>query len=802
LSVRNRSRGRFPALRASVMAVSALAALVAVGFGASGAAGSSDAAKAKRAGGFIDVGPDLYGGRVPYVAPDGRVVNLKIKKKALRKAVRQRILRRAGIRLMNHPAAIGEERVWFALDDTLGFYRKRFTLRARRNNIEVWVASPVARALPGGTATGLDFPAGDCRNGVRTTVTDAQINYLAQQFDEVMLPAESEAFSVAPDRDGSHFAPGSAGAPLQGISADPTGDGDDVVALIDNVRDENFYDTNNSQRLTRIAGFFSSGLNELFDRNIMTIDAYDWLHLTGADPPHEPSTDACTNAPARPFLYEGVFAHEYQHLLEYYENDAEVSWVNEGLSDWAQTLTGYVDPRVPVTQKGFDSHVQCFLGWLRQSSTFNPIPREQSGPENSLTLWGDQGPAETLCDYGATYTMMEYLHGQFGTPFMTRLHREDAIGLPGLDAVLDQVGSSRDSDDIVHNWAAMVAIDGLLDQGRKLRGGRASMYQAPTLNATIDWDNPHAFATPGAPPNGSDYLRLRDSAGQPLRLKDIKELRFDGGATVIPRQVAWSVDANPPGQAGDAALYSGTGDNRDEAIVRSVAVPAGAGASLTFNARWNLEEDAGGPWDFGYVQVSTNGGETYQSLTCTDTRTDHNPGAIPLVVANLPGFSGDSHGWRAQTCSLAAYAGQPVLLSFRTINDPSVQGTDPTIPPGFWVDDVAVGGTTISDGSSLDGWQHPTQIRAAPVHGFTVQLVAYKTSGRSAVRLGQVRLNSNFDARLDDDKLEDLLGESQADFVGAIVTFDEPTESITDYAPYTLTVRTKSRGHGGDDDDD
>ena len=28
-------------------------------------------------------------------------------------------------------------------------------------------------------------------------------------------------------------------------------------------------------------------------------------------------------------LYEGVFAHEYQHLLEYYENDAELSWVNE-----------------------------------------------------------------------------------------------------------------------------------------------------------------------------------------------------------------------------------------------------------------------------------------------------------------------------------------------------------------------------------------------------------------------------------------------------------------------------------------
>ena len=773
-----------------MFAVIALFALVALMVGASGASGGGDALKAKRGGGLIDVGSDLYGGRVPYVRPDGKVVDLKVKRKALNKALRKKILRRAGIRLMDHPRAVGQEAVWFALDDTLGFYRKRFTLRARRNNVEVWVASPVPRTLPGGTAVGLDFLAGDCRNGVRTTITDAQVNYLAEQFDENILPIESEVFSVAPNRDGSHFVPANAGAPLDGVVANPHGDGDDTVVLIDNVRDDNFYDLNNSQSLTRIAGFFSSGLNELFDRNIMTIDAYDWLHLTGPDPPHEPSTNPCTNAPARPFLYEGVFAHEYQHLLEYYENDAEVSWVNEGLSDWAQTVTGYVEPSRPITAKGFDNHVQCFLGWLRQSSPFNPIPREASGPENSLTVWEDQGDAEILCDYGAAYTMMEYLHGQFGTNFMTRLHREDAIGLSGLDVVLDQAGSRRDSDDIIHQWAAMVAIDGLLDQGRNLQGGRRSQYQTPTLNATIDWNNPHAFATPGAPPNGSDYLRLRDGQGT-LGVKDIGSLQFNGAATHVPRPHDWSVDPNPPGQTGDPALYSGTGDNRDEAIVREVAVPTGAGASLTFNARWNLEEDAGGPWDFGYVQISRDGGETYQSLTCTDTRTDHNPGAIPLVVANLPGFSGDSGGWKAETCSLAAYAGQTVLLSFRTINDPSVQGTDPTIPAGFWVDDVAIGGTGISDGSSLAGWQSPTQVNPIEVHGFTVQLVAWKTQGTSPVAITRLRLNDNFDGTVTGQQLQKVLGGVRADFVGAIVTYDEPTETITDYAPYSLTVTRK-----------
>ena len=68
--------------------------------GASGAAGSSEGLNANRGEGLIDVGPDIYGGRLPFLRADGKVVDLKIKKKALSKAARKRILRRAGIR---HP---------------------------------------------------------------------------------------------------------------------------------------------------------------------------------------------------------------------------------------------------------------------------------------------------------------------------------------------------------------------------------------------------------------------------------------------------------------------------------------------------------------------------------------------------------------------------------------------------------------------------------------------------------------------------------------------------------------------------
>ncbi|HET8651153.1 MAG TPA: hypothetical protein VFM13_01120 [Gaiellaceae bacterium] len=764
------------------MAVVTLVALGAVTVGASGAAGgNSDVFRAK-------LGKTKAGNGTIHLTPSQRNYPVRVGSRLIKPSqiakLRKRVLRRttkgARLRLASHTPVVGETRNWVGLDDVNGaYYRKTYTLRGVGGNIEVWVASE-DRTFAGVRSVGTDFQPGDCRNGARTTITDAQVNYLIDEFDDNILPKESEAFSVAPDRDGSHA--------LLGAPFHPGGDGDNTVVLIDNVRDDNFMDLNNTQGFSYIAGFFSSQLNTLFDRNIMTIDAFDWLHRTGANPAHEPSSNLCTSAPARPFLYEGVFAHEYQHLLESYASPGEQSWVNEGLSDWAQTLTGYADPARPITEIGFDSHIQCFLGNLGIITNANPIGRN-GGPENSLTLWGDQGDDEILCDYGAAYTLMEYLHGLYGTSFMSALHNEDVNGLAGLQKTLDAFHAERSARGTLHDWAMMVAIDGLLDQGRQLRGGPEWRYQTPTLNAVVNWDNPDAYSEPGAPPNGSDYLRLKDGAGNPLKLNQIKSLKFNGASVLPSKPIEWTVDANPPGHAGNPALYSGTGDLLDRAIVRSVTVPT-VDPNLRFNAQWNLED----AWDFTFVQVSTNGGATYQSVRCTDSRPTpaEDPAtypAVPNIRVHFPGFTGDSAGWKAETCNLSAYAGQTILVSFRNMTDPNTQGNGIAIPPGFWLDDLTLGAQALSDGSTLTGWMSATQARPIPVEGFTVQLLAYKQQGTSPVRIANVRLNGNFDATLSQRQLAALLGEgNNADVVAAIVMYDESTESIADYAPYSLTV--------------
>ena len=387
-------------------------------------AGSAQAASMSGVGVLRDVGPDYNGGKaLPFAADTAS------KARAASRAARAR----------STLAAVGDRQLWLGLDDELGFfYVKNYTLRAVGDHIEIWVASDEDEI-----SSGIQFPAGDCRNDERVTLTDAQLEAMADEFDGNIFPKESQAFSVPPERDGTL-----AFAADLGLPADYwQGEGDNIVVLVDNVRDSNFYDFPNNQ--TYIGGFFTSFFNELTDRNVMTIDAFDWLHRTGANPPDEPVPgDICASRPARPYLYESTFAHEYQHLLEYYTDPDETSWINEGLSMYAEALTGYADPSIPITRTGFEGSLQCFLGWGSHETPANPNPRP-GGPENSLTFWGDQGDGdELLCDYGAAESFMHMLADRYGADVLSALHRADQNGLASVRTVLRGATSARNRREI------------------------------------------------------------------------------------------------------------------------------------------------------------------------------------------------------------------------------------------------------------------------------------------------------------------------------------------------------------------
>jgi hypothetical protein len=323
----------------------------------------------------------------------------------------------------------------------------------------------------------------------------------------------------------------------------------------------------------------------------------------------------------------------------------------------------------------------------------------------------------------------------------------------------------------------MMATDGLIDSGARILGDyNESVFSTLNLNSFINWSNPDAYDTPGAPSNGSDYVRLRDASGNFLSGRDLNSLSFVGSATLPPKPVLWtSVTDAPLHPAGDAALYSGAGNNRDTAIIKPVTVNGG---SITFDALWN--EELG--WDFGFVQISTDNGVTYSSIPCTDTTTTTDPDALPTAKNNVPGFTGYSAAWKSETCSLAGYSGN-VLLAFRTYNDPATLGADGTKPVGFWVDNVKIGATLISDGADIATWKSPTQIHPSSVSGFAVTLMSVNGN---KITLKQLPLNADF-AVTNKANVQKYI-DKNADFVGAIVTYDDPAESSDDYAPYQLSV--------------
>jgi hypothetical protein len=438
--------------------------------------------------------------------------------------------------------AVGTVRKWPALDTVgasglplIGIYLKEYTLLSKGSNIEVWVASG-----KDDVSEGTKFPVGDCRTVAYdpTVVTKAQADGLVSEFDKKMLPVESKEFSVAPNADGT----ASLGQ-FEALGVDFRGKGDSTVTLVDNVRDENFYDFKNNR--SYIAGFFAPIFNALTNRNVMTIDAFDWAHRTGVSPKNEPSSDICKSRPARPRMYEGVFAHEYQHLLHSYTDPDESTWVNEGLSDMAPTLVGYSDARRRINQTRAESHIFCYQGYGEVKGPSNPNPNPCGGPQNSLTLWNDEGPgSEVLADYGHAWSFMLYLYDKYGTKFISELHRDgERQGLASVQTALDKFGNGKKVMDLLAEHQLSTLLDRFMSQkGAKITGAEKSAVLSKFVDSDVKLDQKSAYFLPGGAPNGADYVQLRDGKVM-LKGSQLKSLSFVGAA-VVPD------DGGPFGGAG------------------------------------------------------------------------------------------------------------------------------------------------------------------------------------------------------------------------------------------------------------
>jgi immune inhibitor A len=594
-----------------------------------------------------------------------------------------------------------DEKYFLYLDDYEGLYDfTLFLLVAEDDTAQIWVQAD------------LSWPEGDPRD--TPVVTCDQAAYMLGEFSGNMYPTETSFFGAPDFHDGGASLLEAWGNVPEGYYDDEAGR---QIVLVENVRDEQYYDPTYP---LYIAGFFSPSLEAYFDRNTMTIDSYQWEERTGPDG-------------SRPYLYEGTFAHEYQHLLHSDYDGDEENFVNEGLSDLAQYLTGYGLP---------GSHVDAAA----------------SNPENSLVLWGDQGDLEILTDYGNAFLFQFYLMEQYGPEFIQAEFHEPENGISGINATLGAAGSHRDFADVYHDFAVAEVIDA------KYHGRDQYKFQEIdfTIDAgTPDEPNPEAFDTAGAPPWGTDFVWL---TGDP---KDLSWFVFNG--------VDYSMFATPWTSDGDV-LFSGDGDLIDNWAI----FEATAGSTLTFDTYYDIEDY----WDFGFVQVSTDGGQTWASLANEYTTTSHDPDAISTVVENLPGLTSFLTDWVTMSFDTSAYAGQDVLFAFRYVTDWG------TTYAGWFVDNVYVDDVLVSDGSDASIFKDITEI--VPIENdFNVTFVGFKDKRRGKVdyTVANMRLRD-----VTEDGIVPLRAlMKNSDRVLMLVTFDA-SEGFTHYAEYSYEFVFKHHG--------
>ncbi len=544
-------------------------------------------------------------------------------------------------------------------------------------------------------------------------MTCEQAAYLLSEFDNNMYPTETNFFGMPDTHDGTNSLLEAWGYENPGTYYNEAGR---QVVLVSNVRDDAYYD---SSYPNYIAGFYSPTYEAYFDRNIMSIDSHDWLNRVGPDG-------------TRPHLYESVFAHEYQHLLhDDYDSD-EVSWVNEGLSMFAEYLTGYV-----VNDDNY--------------TTF------QEMPENSLVAWGDQGGPEIVADYGMVFLYHMYMYEKFGQEFIQAEFHNPDNGISSINSTLASNRKWRKNTfaSTYHDFSVAVLINS--SQSKYKYGFK--LLDVGIDIGTPDAPNLEAFDTPGAPPWGADYIWL---TGNPRKFG---KLVFNG-VDLSQSPTPWT--------SVDGMLYSGTGDEVDNWAIFETP----GGGVLSFDTTWDLEDY----WDFAFVQVSADDGQTWTSLADNEgySTSDHDPDAYPTVVDNLPGLTGLMASPVTLTYDLSAYAGQDIMVAFRLVTDWS------THFDGWYIDNVYVDSTLISDGTDASIFKSISEL--FPIdNNFTVTFVGKKGWGRwSQYQVQTMRLNEMTEAgRI---SLRKVMGWS--DSATMIVTFDAP-EGYNGYADYTYEIVNK-----------
>ncbi len=350
---------------------------------------------------------------------------------------------------------------------------------------------------------------------------------------------------------------------------------------------------------------------------------------------------------------EGVIAHEFQHMIHWYQDRNEEAWLNEGFSELAMFINGYD------------------TGGTEYSYT--------SDPDLQLNTW--PVTSDTFPHYGASFLFMAYFLDRFGDDATKAVVAQPENGLESIQAVLSSIqatdartGSPIGVDDVFADWVITSYLnDDGVEDGRYAYRRYAQAPQAgiteDILQCSPEWEARDVSQY------GADYIRIGCTGDYTLQFEGSHEVG------VVP------VDA----YSGAYSFWSNRGDESDMTLTREFDFTQVSGPlTLTYRTWYDLEQD----YDYLFLVVSEDG-ENWQILR-TPSSTDEDPSGNSYGW----GYNGYSGGWIEESVDMSQFAGKKIQLRFEYITDMAVNGE------GFLLDDVRIPEINYSEDfeNSDGGW--------------------------------------------------------------------------------------------------
>jgi immune inhibitor A len=363
--------------------------------------------------------------------------------------------------------------------------------------------------------------------------------------------------------------------------------------------------------------------------------------------------------------FAGQLAHEYQHLIHWNQNRNQDNWLNESLSELASFLITSKDPDSTLGVNNLEFFAQ------------NPHIQLTNRPDRSQLFDG----RVVFGHYGAEKLFAVYLSEQFGLQFIYDLVNNPKPGLAGIQQTLDKYSTDYQFTDVFANWllANLVNLPELAD-------GQFGYQKIKPFEPIQEVISTFPIQTTAArlKPYAARYYRI--TADQPVSVS------FRGST------MARLTLLDPP--SGQFVWYSNRGDETEFSLWREFDLTNVETATLNYKVSFDLEKD----YDYGYVQVSIDEGNTWEIL-----ETEHGTADNPHGTALGFGYTGISGNWRSESLDLSPYAGNRILLRFQVINDFT------TNLFGLQLDDIEIPEIGFFDGAEDDtaGWEVQGFVRSS-----------------------------------------------------------------------------------------